>query len=371
MRKIYTGIGLVFSLLLISIGTIALNKPINEVNNIFDAWLAWSIICIIAVIEFQGKIYKNYLEGLFKVALVKRVETLFRVGSIVTSLLVLTFAPTLLNLVIANRIWSIFNVLRDRYLARKVNDEVFKSFKPQPFSKELFSDIWKPAWRSGLSGVMSNGLTQLTGVLYAQVGISASLASYLMGLKIINEIRNFSNASFYSKIPVLAKLRAKGDIKQLIQVARKNINIAYTIFFLSVLGIGLFSDRLIEFIGSETAFVSADLWWLLGIAFLIHRIGGFQMQIYVSTNHIISHWVDGISGIIFLTTTFLLLDSFGVYAFVYAMILSYGTIYFFVSSFYSFKSLNLTTKQFIGYFFMLPLVFLLIFTVCYYLSINV
>lgn len=356
MRKIYIFVGVGFSTLLITIGTFAVSTPLNRVADTGEAWLAWSLICFVAVIEFYGKVYKNYLEGLFKVALVKRVETLFRVGSIITSILVMIFIPSLLNLVIANRLWSVINVLRDRYLARMVEDGRFKEFKLLPFDKGLFLDIWRPAWRSGLSGLMSNGLTQLTGLLYAQIGTSMSLASYLLALKIITEIRNFSNAPLYSKIPVLGKLRATGDIKKLIAVSRKNMNLAYVIFFIGVSLTGFFSNYLLGVINSSTDFVSLDLWWLLCIAFLLHRIGGFHMQLYVSTNHIISHWVDGTAGLLFLIITYFLLDSQGVYAFPIAMIISYSLIHVPISLIYSAKSTQLAVKMFFKNYIFVPLV---------------
>lgn len=340
MRYIYVYVSIFVLILFSTAGTYSLVGPISKTNNEFNIWISWIIICITASIEFYGKIYKNYLEGLYKIALVKRMETLFKTGSILSSFAVMIWAPSIINLVIVKRVWTILNVIRDKYLSLQVYGGRLKQFSNIPFDKKTFYKIWSPAWRSGISSLMSNGLSKLTGVLYAQIGSTSTIASYLLAEKIITEIKNISNAPFYSKIPLLSKLRSADKVSRLIEVSKRGMNISYGVFIMGALIVGILSEPIFNMIGSDTDFVDPSLWWLMALAYFIHRVGSMNMQLYITTNHVISHIVDGISGFLFIITSFLLLKEYGVYAFPIGMIVGYLSFHLWISCYYSFTSLK-------------------------------
>ncbi|MFC0181196.1 hypothetical protein ACFFJX_00850 [Pseudarcicella hirudinis] len=283
----------------------------------------------------------NFLEGLFKIALVRRVDTFTSLGGILTSIFVLLFAPTLINLIIVNQFWVLIVMLRDWHLCRTTENKLYQKVSVNvPFNKEMFNKIWSPAWRSGLSGFMSVGLTNLTGVVYAQFGNTSSIASYLLALRIINQIRDISMAPFYSKLPVLAMLRVKNDTETLIKVIKRGMFLSHMIFVTGFLAVGISSDYLLGLIHSDVQFVSKDLWLLIGIAFFIHRFGGMHIQVYLSTNHVISHIADGVSGGIYIITSLLLSSYVGVYAIPIGMIAGYLGFYAWYSALFSYKSLG-------------------------------
>lgn len=364
MMKIYIWVSLLVLILLSIIGTISLIKPIAALTSQTHAWMAWGVVCLTAPIEFYGKSYKNYLEGLYEVALVRRAETLFNIGAILSGILVMVFIPSLLAIVITERLWKVINVIRDSYLTNRTHDKKASFFVSKPFDKVLFRKIWAPAWRSGVSGLMSNGLATISGLLYAQVGVTVNVASYLLALRLITLIRNISNAPFYSKIPLLARLRTSGIYDELIRISTKGMSLVYVFFFLGVIFVGYFSDLIISLLGSDTQFVSLDMWWLLVLAFFVHRIGTLHLQLYLTTNHVISHIIDGISGIIFIVASYYMLDDYGAYAFVWGMLFGYTTVQGF-SIFYSFKSLKIQISLFSKQYLILPYILLLILVFLY------
>jgi hypothetical protein len=335
-------------------GTIALIRPVSQSPFPNSAWLAWSIVAATAAVEFWGKTYKNYLEGLSEIALVRRIEAVFRVGAIATSFAVMFWAPSLLNLVIANRVWGLANTARDRFLATRVHDRRLSSFADVPPRKEFLGQVWAPAWRTGISGLMSTGLSGLTGIWYAQIGSPAAVASYLLALKLVTEIRNFSNAPFYSRIPRITRLRARGAMHEFVADATRGINLAVLVFVVGVLLVGFSSSSLIDAVGSKTPFVPLHLWWLICVAFLLHRIGAFQMQLYLTTNHVIAHLVDGAAGLVFIAAVYLMLPRFGVSGFPLAMILAYGVIYLGPAFHYSRTSLPVSSGEFLARFALVP-----------------
>ena len=341
MKFIYLRLTIVAFIFMGVIGSFSMVTPINNTSDIKSSWLCWLIVLFVSCISFYGKIYMNFLEGLNKIALVRRVETLTSIGSIITSIVVLYFAPSLINLVIANQVWIIIVTVRDWYLCYTTDDNFYnKVSKKLPFNKELFKQIWQPAWRSGISGLMSVGLTNITGLIYAQIGTTFEVASYLLALRIINVIKEVSMAPFYSKIPLIAMLRVKNDLSGLINVIKRGMFLSHMVYIVGFISVGLLSGTLLKLINSQVQFVSQPLWILLGLAFFAHRFGAMHMQVYMSTNHIISHIVDGISGVICIISTVLLSNYIGVYAIPVGMLIAYLGFFSWYAAKYSYSSLQ-------------------------------
>ncbi|WP_153798946.1 hypothetical protein [Foetidibacter luteolus] len=363
MGRIYIYSTLAFFGLLLALGSYSLVKPISESAHQAQAWAAWLIILVGIVADFYGKVFTNYLEGMYQIALVRRIETLFKIGSIGSSFLVLLFAPSLLNLTIAHSSWMVINVFRNRFLARHIYDGKLKLFKPQPFEKNFFKKIWQPAWRSGISGLMSNGLTNLTGIIYAQLGNTASVASYMIALRVITEIRNVSNAPFYSKIPLMAKLRAEGNYDRLIQVAQRGMKMTHIVFTTGVLFVGLFFGYFISLLKTDTQFVEPKLWLLMSVAFYVQRYGAMHMQLYNTTNHIIGHIADTIAGGLFIITSLLLVKQLQLFAIPVGMLVGYLGFYAWFAAYFSLKSLNISLIKFEYKVSVIPAVLFLLYSV--------
>ncbi|WP_343329145.1 hypothetical protein [Polaribacter staleyi] len=361
MNFIYMFLTVFLILVFLVLGSLALSKPISLVSNSNDAWIAWWIIIFTSAIKFYGTIYQNYLEGLNKIALIRRIESFMSLGAIVTTISVLLLGANLLQLVIALQVWVVLNVIRNWYLARMVEEGRYKLFKSQSFDKLLFIQIWSPAWRAGLSGLMSNGLTQISGILYAQIGAVELVAAYLLSLKIITQIKEVSMAPFYSKIPLFSRLRVEGKLEELTRGAQRGMFLGHMVFVSGVIFVSLFSDFLLNLIDSNADFVSNEFWLILSFAFFIHRYGAMHMQLYLSTNHVISHIADGVSGIIFCIVSFLLIEKFGIYSIPIGMLAGYLGFYAWYAAFHSLRSLDNSFWEFEKKSFIIPFFILLVY----------
>ena len=348
MKKIYLAISLMLVLVLSTIGTYLVTKSINLSENTTSLWSAWIFVIVTSAIGFYGKIYICYLEGFNRVALIKKVEGYFAFITVFSKLVVLFFWPTILALIIVEKIWLVINLVRNYYLSKRISENKISSFNSWgsdiPFLKKLF----KLAWKNGTSAILSTGLANFTGIIYAQLGSTASVNSYLLSLRVLSLLRDFAKAPFYSKIPLLAKLRAENNLQRMIAISKKNMTISNVIFLIGSILIGTFSYKILEIIGSNAQFVEYDLWLLLSIAYFIHRYGGMHMQLYLTTNHIIAHIVDTVSGLLFIIFALLLFKTFELYAFPMAMIGSYLGFYAWVSAKYSLKSIRQSFWKFDG-----------------------
>jgi hypothetical protein len=347
MRVIYLRVALGSFFLLIIFGTWALFKPVNETANITHSWIAWGVILATttAVLLF-GNRYSAYLQGTNQIALLRRWEMLTALGGIVTSFLVLIFGGRLLALVIANQTWTVLNIVRDRWLCRSMENGRFRRFTVSTINKDVFEAAWPSAWRSGLGVFMSYGLIQLSGVMYAQIESPAAVASYLLALRLIQAASQFSQAPFYTKLPVLATLRAQGNVTQQIKIAKRGMLLAYWTYIAGFLFLGFFATPILDLIHSNAKFVSPSLWALLGLAIFVERYGAMHIQLYSTTNHIIWHIANGVSGAIYVFVSLLLFPKIGVYAFPIGMLAGYVGFYSWYSASHSYRAFDLSFWRF-------------------------
>jgi len=369
MKWIYVRLVNILFLLLLVFGSWAMKKPVADTIHPFQSWIAWGIVLLTSCISFYCKSYMAFLEGLFKIALVRRVETLTSLGSIISSILVLIYSPTLLHLVIVNQFWVLVVSLRDWYLCRTVDGKIYLEVSQKtPFEKDDLMQIWQPAWRSGISGFMSVGLTNLTGIIYAQTGDSVVVASYLVAFRFIDQIKTVSMAPLYSKIPLLARLRVQGNLSELVKIVKRSMLMSHFVYITGFIIVGIFSDSILKLIHSNVPFVSQDLWVLIGFAFFIHRYGAMHIQVYLSTNHVISHIADGISGVLYVVSALILSKYIGVYAIPVGLIIGYLGFYAWYAAGHSYKSMRVSFWKFEKKAALLPALMLQIYIIVVFLK---
>ena len=315
MRPVYVRLALVFFGLMLVFGTWSLCRPVSMMGQPSQAWWAWAVVLCTAGYALYSSFYASYLLGTNHVVVLRRWEMLTAVGSPLLTLLVLFFFGDLLSLVIAGQVGTWVQIFRNRWLCHKVDGGRFATFPDRSLQREVFDAVWPSAWRSGVAVLMGFGLLQASGILYAQIGSAADTASYLLALRMIQAVSAFSQAPFYTKLPDLARLRAEGNDQAQVVMARRGMTWAYWTYVAGFVGVGLYADVLLRTIGSRTSFVDPKLWSLLGIALFVERYGAMHLNLYSTTNHIISHVANGVGGFVFVTVSALLVPVVGVYAF--------------------------------------------------------
>jgi len=341
MRVIYSRLGFCWTMLLIPFGTMALVKPVSLVQNTQSAWIAWGVILIVSTVTIRGNIYSAYLQGINQIALLRRWEAVSSFGAIITSFSVLFAGGGLLGLVIAHQSWQVFNILRNRWLSNTVNDGWFKHLAKNEIDKTVLAAVWPSAWRSGVGHFMSYGLIQASGILYAQIGTTASIASYLLALRLIQTVSEFSQAPFYSKLPAFARLFAEGKKEALVTRAQRGMRLSLWCYVAGFIGLGLAGQPLLKLIGSNADFPNNLLWSLLGLGFFTQRYGALHIQLFSVTNQIIWHISNGISGAIYIVVSLALIRPVGVYAFPIGLLIGYLCFHIWFPALHSYKTFGL------------------------------
>ena len=347
MKVIYKRLSALVFVLALSLGSLAVWKPISESTIPDLAWIAWLVVVFTTTIALYGNYYLAYLQGVNEIARIQRWQMGFALASVATSSIVLFLGGDLLALTLSHQLWLIANVIFNRWLKNTVHDGRGKAISQiTKRSSHIWDVIWPAAWRSGIGVLMSAGLIQLSGIIYAQLAETAKVASYLLGLQIIRAIVNFSAAPFYSKIPVFSKLYAQHSWKQLIASAARGMSLSYWIFVVGFVLFGIMADWLLDLVGSNVNFPSSLVWCLLGLAFFLERYGAMHIQLYSTSNHIIWHIMTGISGSIMIIFSIILYPAIEVLAFPLAMLVAYLGFYSWYGAIHSYKEFKLSFWSF-------------------------
>ncbi len=193
---------------------------------------------------------------------------------------------------------------------------------------------------------MTYGLVQASGVIYAQLGETKRVASYLLALRIVQVISTFSQAPFYTKLPQLAMLLSQGKHRQQQVIARRGMTLSYWAYAVAFVAMTLFADPVLTLIGSNTNFVEPELWAILGLAFFIERYGAMHLNLYGTTNHIVNHIANGVTGVIFILFSWLLYERLEVLAFPVALLAGFLGFYTWYSAMHSYRMFNIPIWQF-------------------------
>jgi hypothetical protein len=346
LRKIYSRLSYLFIFFIGVIGTLALIKPISILEDTDNAWLAWVFALLASAIYFYGAIYRAYLQGTNHIALFRRWEAITYTLSSLTGIVVIILGGKLLALSVATYSWLIINFFVTQKLCHKVENGKYYSFGKNNWDKKILSVIWPSVWRSGIGIWLSAGVIYGLGIVYAQIAEASAAASLLLALNLMRQLTQFSQAPFYSKISLLARLHAEGNRNKLISLAQKGMRYSYLVLVVGIMIFGLIGASFLEWIGSETKFVNHDLWALLGLAFLVERYGAMHLQWYSVTNHIIWHIANGVTGVITIIAVLLLYNVVGIYSLPMALLIGNVGFYSWYSAMHSYSAFKLNFMKY-------------------------
>ena len=122
----------------IAVTTILLVRPIGLTENVSNSWIGWSVIALGSIVALRGSIFMTYLEGINKIALVRRWDALFGVFGIISNLVVLLIFGNLISLVISSQFWFIANIPRNYFLCKSVASKSIRWHEVRNASQGIF-----------------------------------------------------------------------------------------------------------------------------------------------------------------------------------------------------------------------------------------
>jgi hypothetical protein len=377
MQKVYTRMTLISFGLLLTVGTYFVYIPIQKLQNQANqGWLAWGVIVFTSLFYLRANQYSACLQGLNQVATLRRWEVLIALGGILSSLSVLLLNGGLLGMIVASQVWVVIGIGVNHWLANKMLKKerelsnITIVFQKTESYSSIFPIIWQTAWRSGLGVLISFGTLRFASLYIGGAFAGASAAMFLLGLRIIEIINEFAQAPLYSKLPRLAKLYAEGNKAVLIGVAKQGMMRSHWIFVGTFVLASLMGDMALQLIGSKTQFPEIRLWFCFGIAYFFQRFGAMHLHFFSTTNQIVWHKVNAITGGLFLLVFFSMYQIDPLYSYPVAMLVSSLLFYSWYCAYRAYLAFDLRFWHFEKTVALPPLVILLLFGLSIFLFWN-
>ena len=367
INYLLSGIAIIFFIFLSIVGSLSVNKSIQLTSQHDLLWASWFCIIVATVINQWGQRYVIYLKGLNKVALVMRWQGIFNFITILLSAIILIITKNIFFIILVLQLGIVLNVIRNRWLCNRVYNQKFSTLKYRGFDKEIFQGIFPSSWRMWVAQLTSYGSIQASGIIYAQVGSVDSVSSYLIALRAINYIKQFSNAPFYSKIPLYSKLFIKNNISELIKEIKRGMFLSFSTYAVLIIIVGLCADNILTIIQSNANFIDLKLWVVISLAIWFERYGALHIQLYSVTNHIIAHIANGISSIIYLIIAILLLSTYGIYSFPIGLLAGNLGFYSWYATLFSYKIIKINRLRFEWETSIIPFLVILLFAIIVYI----
>jgi hypothetical protein len=359
MRLVYLALGIGWLLLLATAGTWFAAPLIRDLPSPRIGQIAWATFVTLSALRFFGFRFSSVLQGYDRIAQLRGVESLFLLAATAGNIAALLLGGGLPGLVLVTHGALLINAFANRLLTRRVEREAGVDISRAAYDSSLLREIWPTVWRSGLGLAMSAGVVQLTGVVYTRLAPADEVASYLLALTLVRYLTQFAQAPFYSQLPQLARLRAQGRIEALERVAARSMRRAYWALVLGCVSVGLLAAPGLEIIGSNLSFVPDRLWAAMSIATFASRFGAMHLHLYSTTNHIVWHIANGVTGTIYIACAVFLTPRIGVMAFPTSELLSDLLFYTWYCAARSYSVATFTFRSFEARTSLLPLLVLL------------
>ena len=348
---LYFILSIVLIIIMGILGYFSLKIPIDSLLNESEGWYSFIIVLTGIFINFNGSKYRIFLQGINKVALIQRNQSILGILTVISSVIVVLLTNSLIALIFIQQIGTVIAVIVFKYLSKKN----YPKSKPLLFYEnkidfELIKSIFPIAWKSWLGVLMSYGVVQVSGIIVAQFGNSAQTASYLLSIKLIDLVKNFSNAPFYSQIPYMNQLFLLKDKKSLLTLAFERIKYSLLILTVSLGIIIIFGNDILTLLSSNVKLVNNDIFIILLLAAFVERYGALHIQLYSLSNNIIWHIANGVTGTLYLVITYCLINlgTELIFAFSIALLISYIVFYSWYASYksYAFYKMNFIKTEY-------------------------
>lgn len=327
MRWLYRRLGLATLLLLATLGTLAVARPIGRIEVPVDGWLGWIVIVGSTASAIIGNANSSFLLGANRIAQMKRWEACNGLAFIPLQVVVLLAGGGLLGLVLAAQAGVLSQVLINWVLARRMTAGHTGEKLSRDETRAVVRGLWPAAWRTAVGTISSFGVHQGMAIAMANVLAAGEAASVQVALRLVQIISQFSQVPFYTKIPVFNRLRAMGADADLMALVNRAIRLSLGLFVAAAIATDLAIRPILDLVGSQTTFPSPLFWLLLALAGLFERIGAMHVQLLMTSNRMIAHIANVVTAVAWIGATVALWPSLAATALPLGMLIAYAGFY--------------------------------------------
>jgi hypothetical protein len=296
MRIVFGSAAVISTLAMLTFGTWSVVAVARHIDNRLDVWGAWLIIALSSPLRIIILSRLTFLNGLGEIARARLNDGLAWIVSGTLSAFAIFATESLLYMALASQLPIVISAMM---LTRMANARGWKAYgvarTTAPIGR-IASQVWPPAWRAGLGSLLSTGARQGAGIVLAQFVSPAQTAGYLLALNGISVIMMLSAAPLQSALHIISAHFARGETNA--HVLASEAARARSLWITALLaGAVALAIPLLPLIGWKHAFVDSTTWCLLAAGLMVQRYAAAHLQHYTVTNHVIWHWLDGLTGV--------------------------------------------------------------------------
>jgi hypothetical protein len=314
MFGVYDRLAVLLGALLALGGTFTVAKPIAQLalpiagaagagTTPSHGWAAWALLIASTSWLFRNNAQIAFLQGVGCIAPLRRTEAAVGAATALGNIAVLAAGGNVLALVVSNQFWLLASWFACRKLIRGWCHGANVPVPRAAWDQAVLGAVWPGAWRAAIGAVMSYGTLQGANLFYSQGRDSTSIASFLVGSRIMFTLGQLANAPFYSRLPQLARHLVQHNLPAIRAGAMRGISLGLLTLTIPTLALMLAGPTALHLIGSKTTFPTVTLWLLLGAATFTERLGAMLIQLYSLSGDIRWHWANGITGALFIILT--------------------------------------------------------------------
>lgn len=310
MRLVFTAASIVITLLMLTAGSLAIAKLAGQTEEPFAAWSAWLILVLGTPIRIVILCRLTFLNGIGEVAKPRLEDAIAWTVSGILATIVLAVTQSLMLMALATLLPIVVLATLLRRMAGQSGWETALSAPASLPLRKVAKQVWAPCWRAGLGALLSTGSRQGGGVALAQLASPTLAAGYLLAQNIISVIMMLSAAPMQSVLHQMAVHFARAESARHVLLAEKAR--ARSLWIAGVLaGLVAVALPLLNVFNVGEGLPRSEIWAMLALGLFLQRYGAAHLQHYTITNHVLWHWLDGVSGVINILLCIALIPNFG------------------------------------------------------------
>lgn len=211
-------------------GLFALQNLVQDYSESQRIWTALAVFTFSTAFTDLWKRFANTVRGMGHVALMNRWNALFGGFSVISGSVALLLGADILILTIVMQAFPLLGCLRSWLILRHVAKGHYNTWQAFGWHKEVISYGWPVFWRSLIQRSADKASHKFALIYFARTGSPDAVAALLLSVRILETLITFASAPLSSKVPILGRILAEGNITQFgIQVLR-SIRLATWVF---------------------------------------------------------------------------------------------------------------------------------------------
>ncbi|MCH8540760.1 MAG: hypothetical protein LAT58_08325 [Opitutales bacterium] len=294
VRKIYSTTGIlnlgVAVIAALSIGLLGIFALPNLLQDYEDPSKIWGALLIFALTISFSAIWKRYtttLRGMGHVALMNRWGAFFGGISVLAGSGALLLGADIFILTIVMQTFTLLNCLRSWLILQYVAKEHYKTWNAFGWEKEVISYGWPVFWRSLIQRSADKASLTFALIYFARTGSPDAVAALLLSVRVLETLVSFASAPLSSKVPILGKILAEGNIPKFGHQVLRSIRLATWVFVAGAAFIIFALPSFVNLLGNFT-FLPRHQVGLLCLVFFLYLFLRFTIMVPMIGNTVVA-----------------------------------------------------------------------------------